>query len=235
MQPLLRAALVATALSVLAAAAALSRPALGPRAPDAAPSASVGLGSQCPPGTLPDGEVCIPVPPPGAGALGQPKEKPPEATGEVIPRQPDREADYARYRWPVAWLVGVASADESRAELTLPQASGTEVRLVSVEGQEGMVRVVFAGELRGKTVVTRHGTKDRAYLLVHAGLESVAVRVGDELRAGAKLGTTGERFTFAVRRVRSGVDVTTLTPSELLDDAHGVACDARNVMAVAGP
>ena len=230
-QPLVRAALATTALSVLAAAAALSRPDLVPRAPAAAAS-SGGLSALCPPGTLPDGDVCIPVPKPGTRALGQPKEAPAAATAEVIPRRPERERDYARYRWPVPWISGVASPDESRSEIALPEAPGTEVHVVDVEGQQGPALVVFAGELVGKTVITRHKTKDRTFLIVHGRMESVEASKGAEVGAGTRIGTAGDQFTIAVRQMRSGLDVTTLDGTALVGEANGVATDPRNVLRV---
>jgi septal ring factor EnvC (AmiA/AmiB activator) len=86
---------------------------------------------------------------------------------------------------------------EGRAEIKqvkLPSSDGPGLRMASVN--EGAVRAVFAGRVAfadtyadyGRTVILDHGS---GYYTVSANLSSIDVKVGQELRAGARLGTAG--------------------------------------------
>src|SRR5262245_45463967 len=84
-------------VAVMAGLAALSRRPL--RSPvfhaPAASGAENRRASLCPPGTLPDQGVCIPVP--------RSRDTTRQGASEAaIPRRPDRPADYSRYVLPVA-------------------------------------------------------------------------------------------------------------------------------------
>ncbi len=143
----------------------------------------------CPPGTLPDNEVCVHLPSgdPGEGA---PKEAASNthrersgawAVYEQIPRLSERPAEYEAYRYPIPpGLPGgkfvVSGYDLDRPDalqrrgrtlrhvghggLDLPQARGTPVQLVALEHQQGEAEVLFTGKLFGTTVVTRHAVRE---------------------------------------------------------------------------
>jgi septal ring factor EnvC (AmiA/AmiB activator) len=97
---------------------------------------------------------------------------------------------------------------ESAGQLLLPIAGRAELRRIQREGAEGPgleiraplgapVRAVFAGRVAfsdryatfGRIVIVDHGEH---YYTVSANLGSVAVRVGEEVGAGAILGTVGD-------------------------------------------
>src|SRR5262245_10859773 len=104
MSPLLRGAILVTLVSALVRAAELSsgnRPGSARAAPVVAGvSHGASTTSLCPPRTLPDGQVCIPVPEVAA-----------QATADLggsrwqlyahIPRRPERPEDYLAYRLPI--------------------------------------------------------------------------------------------------------------------------------------
>ena len=108
MPPLVRAAVVVAALSALARASELAgSPGRGSRPAVPRPDAVQDLPSLCPPGTLPDANVCIPVPSETAGgeALDPQAGAHRDRSGrwrmyEQIPRRPERPADYRRYHCP---------------------------------------------------------------------------------------------------------------------------------------
>lgn len=154
---------------------------LSPRAATLAPARS----ATCPPGTLPDNDVCVHLPTgdPGEGAAKQATANAHRersgawAVYEQIPRLSERPAEYEAYRYPIPpGLPGgkyvVSGYDLDRPDalqrrgrtlrhvghggLDLPQARGTPVKLVALEHQQGDCEVLFAGKLFGTTVVTRH-------------------------------------------------------------------------------
>ncbi len=183
---------------VTAALSALVRAAAGSAAPADARHAGPGdaatgdsLPSLCPPGTLPDNGVCIPVPSGIAGgeALQMEKNGHYERSGrwrvyDQIPRMPDRPADYRRYRYPVPPEPG-QSLVMSGYDLDLPdyeqrrgpdlkavghggidlaEPRGTPVRLVDLQHQVGNAEVLYVGPLFGNTVVTRHTVREGGQL-----------------------------------------------------------------------
>jgi len=139
---------------------------------------------RCPPGTLEDANVCIPVPQKDAAegaALVAERNVHRTRHGawteyEQIPRRPERPRDYSLYRYPVEPLAGQSLLmsgydlnlpDESQRRgprlkaighggIDLAQRRGTEVRLVSLEHQKGPAETVYVGWLFGNTVVTLH-------------------------------------------------------------------------------
>jgi len=250
---LVRAGIAAAVLAAIAAA--VDRPiapvlvtAGGPAAKSAD---TASLLRPCPPGTLLDNQVCVPVPASSSSA---------DALGAIgnwqiydrLPRRPDRPADPRRYRWPVA---GVDAFDPSPLAaagaipldaLLLAAPARTAVTAPSLEHQRGKVAVLYTGALIGQTVVTEHrvleGTQEQLYVALVGNLASIATRAGLELGEGAKLGTVGDSarrgvsgLHLEIRRVRQGVDVRALQPDEFRSRAHTIACDARNVLALAPP
>jgi len=141
----------------------------------------------CPPRTLPDGGVCVPVPDVGLGgeALAEQRAAHHDRAGHLrvydqIPRRPERPADYRSYQLPVPPLpqqsfvtsgYDLDQPDEAQrrgAELKavghggidISQKRGTPVALVPLEHQVGDADVVFVGKLFGNSVVTHHAVRE---------------------------------------------------------------------------
>ncbi|MEB2323418.1 MAG: hypothetical protein OZ921_12960, partial [Sorangiineae bacterium] len=214
-----------------------------PRA-SAAPSARA---SPCPPGTLPDDGVCIPVPARGAADAGSPALAERWRVYDQLPRRPERPADYGRYALPVT-TAGRAPATESGDGVELAAELGAEVRVARLERPVGDAEVRYAGPLAGRPGLavlarqtTDEGGRRRDYLVVYGGLGRVAagVAAGARLAEGATLGAVGpagERAAPALRletwRVQPGVDPGSLGPAALGRSADCVRADPRNVLAL---
>jgi len=205
MDPLLRGALAITLVGLLTRAADLrARPASGPFGASVSkanasmsPPAAVYRSTPdlpeapCPRGTLPDGNVCVPVPDPEAGrqALAEAQNEHHDRSGRLrvydqIPRSPERPKDFRQYRLPIPapskqGFVGSGydldrPDNEQRrgAELSavghggvdLAQARGTPVRLVNLEHQVGDAVVLGFGHLFGNSVVTLHTLRESSAL-----------------------------------------------------------------------
>ncbi|HEU5074474.1 MAG TPA: hypothetical protein VFU02_09880 [Polyangiaceae bacterium] len=248
MSPLVRAGIAAAVLAAIAAAVDRRLdPVLvmgsGPAPRTSDPAA---LLRPCPPGTLLDNSVCVPVPTASSA---------PDAAATIrnwqvydrLPRRPDRPADPRRYRWPVA---GVAAFDASPFAaagtveldaLLLAAPAATPVTAPSLEHQRGKTAVLYTGLIIGRTVVTEQrvleGTREQIYLVLLGNLASVSTKAGSHLAPGARVGTVGDSaergvsgLHLEVRRVRQGVDVRALRPDEYTSRAHTIACDPRNVL-----
>ncbi len=197
MDPLLRGALAVSLVAVLTRAAELRRPMPTPdlprvtRAPLEASSAVGARDAPCPRETLPDGNVCVPVPDPNAlgPALVEEQNEHHDRSGQLrvydqIPRRPERPKDFRKYRLPVPVLPDQSfvtsgydldrpDAEQRRgAELSavghggvdLAQARGTEVHLVNLENQVGDAEVLEVGHLFGNSVVTHHTLREAGAL-----------------------------------------------------------------------
>ncbi len=151
----------------------------------------------------------------GAGSLGVAPVSP-SPLGESVTVYGGRGGDTVASRFA-----------EAAGQLLLPIAGRAELRRVQREGAEGPgievrspvgtpVRAVFAGRVAfsdrygtfGRLVIVDHGEH---YYSVSANLGTVAVRVGEELPAGAVLGTVGEdasgaHLYFEVRHGSATVD-----------------------------
>jgi hypothetical protein len=240
MPPLVRVGLAASLLATLAVMT--DRPPRAIRVGAASrpgPSATA-LSALCPRGTLPDGDVCVPVPPREPERGGEPTARP-RSGHDRIERRPDRPADYARYRLPFDPAPGTSTEGPRFAT-----ARGTAVRGVRFEHQEGDAEVLHAGPLdgaSGKAIVLLHAVRDAAglrdYLSIFANLARVepAVTRGARVRDGEVLGSPNDAAAslspavdWEVRRLRAGVAARSLEPADFVADARTVACDARNVL-----
>ncbi|MRG94867.1 hypothetical protein [Polyangium spumosum] len=219
MQPLVRAAALAALLAALGALGKTPRR----KAPEPAKPASTvapAVAASCGPRSLPEGDVCIPLPPPGRapqpdGRETLPAEDTPLAErSPLVPRRPDRPAEVAAYRFPLTpeaapsvlggldrpFDLSLEAGDVSPGPgaVLLEAASGEPVVSLSLEGQEGPAEVAFVGELVGATVVTAHLVRDggrlRQLLLVHGNLERPSERavVGAPLEDGDEIGVIGD-------------------------------------------
>ena len=246
MNPLVRACI---ALAVLAALATSVHRELRPVRVESQPSGGAAtlssrLSRPCPPGTLLDQRVCIPVPGPEPAA---------SATSvrnwqiyDRLPRRPERPAEFERYRLPLAepaliepsplGLDGQVSGDA----LLLSAAARAPVRHQPLSDQQGKARVLYTGELLGKSVVVEHrvleSRQQQTYLVIYGNLGEISTRAGAELNPNDEIGTVGVTKTgsalglhLEVRRVRHGVDAGRLGPGQFRDRAMTIACDPRNV------
>ena len=193
-------------VSVLLALFAATASAIGGRLPKLAPphvqksptqtavavEALAAPRAPCPPGTLPDADVCIPVP----EALTQDGEAlslehnahrtrgGAWAEYDEIPRRPERPNKYRLYRYPVdiskhpdfllsGFDLNLPDVDQRRGGklrlvghggIDIGARRGTEVRLVALEHQQGNADVLYVGPLIGNTVVTRHQLRESGTL-----------------------------------------------------------------------
>ena len=197
MRALLRGALVVTLLAAASRAAELRASLPSPLAfrgaePLFTSGAESASGSAlCPAGTLPDGDVCVPVPADARGGapLHEQRNVHRDRKGRVraydqIPRRPERPSDYRRYQLPVPPLPG-QSFVTSGYDLDLPdseqrrgvefsavghggvdiaQRRNAEALLVDLENQVGEARVLHVGPLFGNSVVTHHSLREAGQL-----------------------------------------------------------------------
>lgn len=159
----------------------------------ASPSAGISdlRAGTCPPGTAPDGEVCIHLETVADGPVAEARANVHRersgrwATYDQIPRLPERPADYDRYRYPIPpgvagghYVVSGYDLDQpdekqrraptlthvGHGAVDLPQAKGTPVAMITLEHQEGPAEVLYAGPLFGTTVLTRHSLREGGQL-----------------------------------------------------------------------
>jgi hypothetical protein len=254
MHPLVKAA---ASVAVLTALGSLDRgpaPRAAPIAPPAAARGVDGLPALCPPGTLPEGPVCLRIPVEGAEAatpspivndLGRSG-----TAGERVPRRPDRPEEAARYRYPVGLgerapkVLSAFEGERGGHGVEIAATPGEKVTLVALEGQEGPAEVVFAGDHDGAlAVATRHDVREGAelhrYLVIYSGMERLeqSVAEGARLEAGAALGHVpvtagGHLITLSLeaRQVRAGATLGTVDEKRLADSSVSVPIDLRNVL-----
>lgn len=226
--------IVAGAIAALVAAAAFGAGALRPsrlsRAlPEGRGSALARPKSLCPRGTLPADGVCIPVPRPSAA---------PVEARESIPRRPDRDPDYARYRLPAEGRPRAAEPSDGvppgSTALAVDASLGVEVRALALEGQQGPAVVVYQGPLIGGTLVLHviAAAARHEYLVLVGNLASPAsLERGAQVPPGTVLGRTGAQpLIWAPRLLRPGVDAKTLAPNDVLSDQTAVWVDPRNLL-----
>jgi murein DD-endopeptidase MepM/ murein hydrolase activator NlpD len=193
------------------------------RAPDALVSESENQGqaarpSSCPPRTLPDGGVCIPVTDItlGGEALAEQRATHHDRAGRLrvydqIPRRPERPSDYRKYQLPVPPLPQqsfVTSGydldlpdDEQRrgsemkavghGGVDLAQKRGTPVALVPLEHQVGDADVLFVGKLFGNSVVTHHAVREANTLRDYLIIHGHLEKPASGLQRGATLAAGG--------------------------------------------
>jgi murein DD-endopeptidase MepM/ murein hydrolase activator NlpD len=273
MHPLIHAAPIVLGFVALGSLAEIeaARPSADVRA-ESRDGPTAGLSAVCPPGSLPDGDVCIPLP--TSDDVGGDELSAFDAwhhdkrgrlrTYEQIPRRPDRPAEYGVYRYPVPVGAGSKLA-MSGYDLDLPDEEqrrgrklshvghggvdlaaprGTEVRVVSLEHQEGDAEVLFAGKLFGTSVVTKHtlreGGRLRDYIVLYGHLDRTADGLLPDkapLPDGAVVGYVGDtgsvgvvHLHLEVRRVRDGVDLKKTLPERFVANEVSVVCDPRNVL-----
>jgi hypothetical protein len=249
--PLVRAAVIAAVLTAVTRWSDIAVPRTPRRILVTATSASAGQNpaALCPPGTLPDARVCVPVPErAGTSVVG--------ADADQIPRRPDRPADYARYELPVKSItngvlppmpVGTAPATGSdpitSGGVDIETSGGEQVRMIALENQSGAGTVAFTGEFVGPSVVVRQRVResgqDRDYFVVYGRLAGIAqgIEPGQHLEPGALLGLAGGRSPIGsttmhlqIRRVRQSISPDDVLREQVLDPSATIAEDVRNAL-----
>ncbi len=249
MSPLVRASVAAAVLAAFGSVFGrqletelIEQPGIG-----LADSAKDRLLRPCPPGTLLDNQVCVPAPDPDPSARQSIRNW---QVYDRLPRRPDRPARYDRYILPVEAPAAVEPSpflEEGQVAgdaLLLRGAWQAPVRSEPLEHQQGPSRVLYTGKLVGRSVVTEHRVEEpggeQTYLVILGNLDKVSTRAGALLKSGETLGSIGHSASrqviglhLEIRRVRHGVDARELGRDDFRARARTVACDARNVYALA--
>jgi hypothetical protein len=195
------------------------------------PPSSPPVGSAlCPAGMLPDDGLCLPLPASAqkAPALARVEE------ASSIELLPDRPSDYAEYQLPVTPERIEPNGEGARLRV----AAGAPVHALALEGQVGPAERRSEAAASGRLVTlhtVRRAESERRYLVV---LEPLRLELAERehalaagLRVGrAVLGPAGSTLTLSVRQLRRATDAANLSVAQLLDDAHSIPCDARNVL-----
>ena len=258
-RPLVRAAAICALLSAIAAFVPEPPPkeVSVPHVPEA-----TGLRPVCGQRAIPEGDACVPLPaanqPVGpAQAVRTPPRARDDAQAVLLPRHPDRPAEYAAYVLPIAAEEGVRVVSDlhgprgpgERTGVNFAATKGDKVSLASLEGDEGGARVVFVGEDAGITVATLHAAREgdvaRSFLVIYGHLDrpgpgvvpGARVKPGDVIGFVGDSGSPGmEQLYLEVRQVREGAlprlvpDDAAVPKGRLADDALSIATDLRNVL-----
>jgi murein DD-endopeptidase MepM/ murein hydrolase activator NlpD len=125
----------------------------------------------------------------------------------------------------------------------LPQKRGTPIKMIPLEHQVGDAKVLWVGEFMGQSVITLHtvreGGRDREYVVIFGHIDSAVpgLKRGNVVKLGetiAYVGDTGSpelvHLHLETRRVRDGVDGSSLWPGAVLAPHATIVCDPRNVL-----
>ncbi len=228
-----------------------------------APAAQIAVDA-CPEGTLPQGSLCVHLwRDEGSSAAAQRavhRERGVWRAYDQIPKLPERPATYEAYRWPVVYTSISSGYDlgepddrqrriKNRPEtghggLDLLAERRAPVSLVTLTGQEGAARILYAGTLFGTTVVSAHVVraegKDYTYLVLYGHLDSATkgAAVGETAASGTVIGLVGDsgspgivHLHLEVRRLREGVDLANVPAgASFISENVSVPCDPRNVI-----
>jgi hypothetical protein len=183
----------------------------------------------CPPGQLPDDEVCLPLP-------AEPSEAEAESRIELLPGRP---AEYARYLTPIA--AHPATPPRQGLGVFIPAPRGTAITALTLDAQTGPTRVSVTATTPPRLLTlhrTERGGSLRTYVLTYDGIAfdtptgTQEVNVGTPLgRVSASDGAAG--LSLGVRQLRRDLDPSSVPSEQWLQDATSIACDARNVLPLA--
>lgn len=125
----------------------------------------------------------------------------------------------------------------------VPQKRGTPIKMIDLDHQIGDARVLWVGEFMGQSVITLHtvreGGRQREYVMIFGHIDSAVpgLKRGSMVKKGetvAYVGDTGSpelvHLHLETRRVRDGVDGSTLWPGAVLAPHTTIVCDPRNVL-----
>jgi murein DD-endopeptidase MepM/ murein hydrolase activator NlpD len=256
MHPVIRAAIGCTVLSL---GSALGPPPRVDAPPVSSPAPPRERRVPCEGRSIPEGAACVPLldaKEPLAPARGRTRSTSEDAPVPVIPRRPDRPAEVAAYRFPIAGEITLLRSFDDELERTdvprgmrgveIAALRGTEVKSVELEAQTGPAEVIAIAEVVGKTVIMRHrvaeGAREKSYLVFYGRLDAIApdVVVGSSMKEGDPLGFTGDSGSpgelmlyLEIRAVREDIDLGPLEIERLADASVSVSIDARNVLPLA--
>jgi murein DD-endopeptidase MepM/ murein hydrolase activator NlpD len=127
----------------------------------------------------------------------------------------------------------------------LPQVRGAPIKMVRLAHQVGEARVLHVGTIFGNTVATIHvvregGARARYVLLFgHLDEASEGLKRGKIVREGDVIGAAGDsdspggvHLHLEVRRVRDGVESSSLVADRIVARDATVVTDPRNVLAL---
>ncbi|MET0411151.1 MAG: hypothetical protein ABW217_07635 [Polyangiaceae bacterium] len=182
----------------------------------------------CPRGMLPDDGTCLPLP--SAAATPEPVRNDDSTTIELLP---DRPVDYSAYRLPSA----VQRAEPGGAGALLHHKPGAPVQALALEGQVGPAELRRDAGTPKRLVAlytVRRADSERRYLVLldhlRMDLASDVLSVAPGARLGRVVpGPLGSVLELSVRQLRHATDAA-LSTAQLLDDAHSIPCDPRNVL-----
>ena len=176
----------------------------------------------CPPFTLPDDSVCVRWPDDEEDVAGEAsvdermERREPRAPDDMIPRRPDRSADYAAYRYPIPCTACVVTKDDldrsdgsphasawrsARSGIDLSVPRGAPVTVPALEHQQGQAELIYVGPLLGRSVVTRHSVREagdeRDYVVILGNVDATpglasGAPSARPLRSGELLGSAGD-------------------------------------------
>ncbi len=275
MHPIVRASF---ALAAFAALGSLAPTRAAGRSAPVAPARATAAAPRCPRGTLPDGDACVDfahaLDDEGEELVARSNwhvdRRGRVETYDQVPRLPERPADFLAFRYPVAtparaggpFVISGYDLDrpnESQRRgprihavghggVDLMAPRGAEVRLVTLEHQDGEAEILHAGRLVGTCVVTRHLLREngrlRTYLVVYGHLDGIAAGLtpGHPAREGDLLGYVGDtgseglvHLHLEVRRVRDEREAAPTAPGHIMDQAWTIAVDPRNVLPLRTP
>jgi hypothetical protein len=259
MHPLVRAA---AAVAVLTALGSLDR---GPRAQAPAVVAPAqargvdGMPALCPPGTLPEGPVCLRLPPDEpasarANVLAADRalaDRTPadraladraladrlgaDQPGAEIPRGPDRPEDPARYLFPIGSsehpprVVRGFGKDRDAPGIVLAARPGEKVTVVTLDQQEGAAELVFAGDRDGPTLATSHLVREGGQLRAYLVIYGKLDHFAPDLAVGASLEPGATLGHAAVHRASEGLVEITLEARQLREGGRLGELDAKKL------
>lgn len=141
-------------------------------------------------------------------------------------------------------MLGGFDVSAEPAGVRIAAAPGEPVKLIALDGQEGLAEVVFAADRAGAaTIATYHlvreGERARGYLLVHGNLARLApgLAAGAMLAEGTELGAAASvepaSISLEARQVRDGATASrkgALDERLLTASSFAVPIDLRDVL-----
>lgn len=191
--------------------------------------------SSCPPRTLPDGNVCVPVP----------RDKPKVnlerfSVSDHLPKNPDRPEALSRYQSPLKDTF-VLRLDATSAALVLQAKPDQTLRLLALPKQTQAPKVLFLDrEDEGRLAVlhsTEHGERPRLYVLELRGLRPASeLKQGQALEPGTPIGRAfvsgSAKVTLMTYQVRQSVEPEQLEGESFARGALTMPTDPRNVLEI---
>lgn len=241
-----------------------------PGEPPRAPAVPNDWLAPCPPRSLPEGNSCLPLPSLGLDISGAPAFMAVQGSHagaepgrglevyDHIPKRPERPASFSSYLLPISsnsvlsgYDLDMPGASQRKTAhevghggVDIGAARGEEVRVITLENQEGEAEAAMLGTLFGTTVVTGHlvreqGGRLRAYAVIYGHLEQAGPELvlGGPVSAGEIVGYVGDtgspgivHLHLEIRQLREGVVLGAIDLQRLVNNAVSIPIDPRNVL-----